>query len=497
MRGLRGNWPQVTAAVLLASLYFWHGGKSALFLAAVSMLILSYGILLQIFGPRHIHIRRHIRKDQIAAGERIRVHVQLEIRCVLPLLWLVVCDNTPAGVHRKLLFPGMKRQWSYQYEITGLARGVHAWEQGRAYCGDVFGWNKVYTVLEGEQPIVVVPASPGHAGSSIWPEACANSGEGMGMHRHVQGAPGTEIREYQPGDSLNQIHWKSTARTGKLHTLIPEMPQRTSLAVVVYEEHSGYEKHGAEDQTHEAFERAVIGAADWVREAADAQMPCQLWLSGEELAGKADMPLGAASRHEVQINRSGAAGEVQGTDIDSEERLAYALKRLAYARLRKEIVPDEVQLDVSRLEQLPYGSSILVFTGQLDERLVVWLEYAAALGFQAVVHLANAPASIDGYTENSGYSSADSHVGPFEEKQHRLEGKQNKRQDKTLDQVRKAAGGNAAAGAPGASIPSVNTKRTEEWTGRLISKGVRIVCQEAAANGGSFGGKAGIVDVGA
>ena len=58
---------------------------------------------------------------------------------------------------------------------------------------------------------------------------------------------------------------------------------------MVYEDSSGYEGSGAGDRDQEAFERAVLGAASWVREATDAQIPCQLWLSGEELASEQDM----------------------------------------------------------------------------------------------------------------------------------------------------------------------------------------------------------------
>ena len=114
MRGFRGSIAHMLMAVLLGGLYFWHGGKSALFLATVSVLVVVYGILLRVFGPRQIVINRHLRQGQITAGESIRVRVELQMRCPLPLLWLVVCDNTPGGMHRKLLFPGLKRRWSYQ-----------------------------------------------------------------------------------------------------------------------------------------------------------------------------------------------------------------------------------------------------------------------------------------------------------------------------------------------------------------------------------------------
>lgn len=483
MRGFRGSIAQMLMAVLLGGLYFWHGGKSALFLATVSVLVVVYGILQRVFGPRQIVINRHLRQGRITAGESIRVRVELQMRCPLPLLWLVVCDNTPGGIHRKLLFPGLKRRWSYQYEITGLPRGVYVWEEGRVYWGDVFGWNRVYTIIKGEEPVVVVPGT-GNAGTSIWPEAWADHGEGMGVQHPLQGIPGTEIREYQQGDSFNRIHWKSSARSGKLHTLIPDMPQSTSLAIMVYEESSGYEGVGAGEHDQEVFERAVLGAASWVRKATDAQISCQLWLSGDVLASKPDMPIEENARHEAQTKRSRyEAGGNHNVHTQHADSLDYALRRLAYARLDQEQVSIGVdRLGVERLEHLPYGSSVLIFTGQLDERLVEWLEYASALGLPASVYLTGNSVTTDGDSGSSGL------------------GKRAIQRVNMNGQLRGTAGkGDEHSGASATLNSSVvQANRSQAWTERLVSKGVKIVYQESVTTVGTLGGgKAGIVDVGA
>lgn len=91
--------------VAFASLYQWHGGKAALFLSIIAFLMFTGGLLLHWFRPRCIHIRRTIHTNRIEAGEQVRVLVELEFNCRIPLLWIVLCENTPAGVHRKLIFP--------------------------------------------------------------------------------------------------------------------------------------------------------------------------------------------------------------------------------------------------------------------------------------------------------------------------------------------------------------------------------------------------------
>ncbi|MCM3136255.1 DUF58 domain-containing protein [Paenibacillus polysaccharolyticus] len=387
----------------------------------------------------------------------------------------------------------MKRRWSYHYEITGLTRGVHAWEEGRVYWGDVFGWNRVHTVIKGEEPLVVVPGT-GNAGTSIWPEAWTDHGEGMGVLHPLQGVPGTEIREYQPGDSFNRIHWKSSARSGKLHTLIPDMPQSTSLAIMLYEESSGYERFGAEERDQEVFERAVMGAASGLREAIDAQRPCQLWLSGDELASKLDMPLEGNAGYGTQTNRN--SHTVRGSQRSGGEHadsMDYALRRLAYARLHQEQVSIEKRLGVDGLEHLPYGSSIMVFTGQLDECLVEWLEYAAALGLHASVYLSGNSVTMDGDSGSSGYLSSQS-------KADQAVGKKASRQVNMNGRMRGTAGeGKEHSGVSAARNSSVEQgRRSQAWTERLVSKGVKMFYQESVTAVGTLGGgKAGIADVGA
>ncbi|UOK64298.1 hypothetical protein MT997_07165 [Paenibacillus sp. OVF10] len=151
---------RIVSAVLVvafASLYQWHGGKAALFLSVIAFLMFTGGLLLHWFRPRRIHIRRKIHTNRIEAGEQVRVLVELEFNCRIPLLWIVLCENTPAGVHRKLIFPGTRRQFSYQYECSGLRRGVYRWDTGRLYWGDMFGWNTLSAETEGGTPLIVVP----------------------------------------------------------------------------------------------------------------------------------------------------------------------------------------------------------------------------------------------------------------------------------------------------------------------------------------------------
>ena len=65
------------------------------------------------------------------------------------------------------------------------------------------------------------------------------------------------VRDYQPGDPLNRVHWRATARTGQLHSKLYE-PSSVAGATIVLEFHQA-----AYDPRHEPYrsELAVTTAA--------------------------------------------------------------------------------------------------------------------------------------------------------------------------------------------------------------------------------------------
>jgi len=438
MTGIGGRLVHAMLATALVALYVWHGGRSTLFLAAMAVIMWVYGLLLHMLGPRRIRIRRHLHSDRIAVGDAVRVRVELAFDCPIPLLWIVVSDNTPAGMHRKWFFPGMKRHFSYEYEINGLRRGVHPWCPGRLYWGDAFGWNTASSVTKGSEPIVVTPAvgdgTEIEAGSG-W----AGSEDGTAHDPHTTDSNGFELREYREGDPLSRIHWKSSARTGKLHTFLPETSPCASIAVLLYEGRTGYQAQNREQHDHPGFERAVQMAARRIHDADMGHIPLRLWLEGKEPGiDDDDRPF---PRHAESV----------------EDSLERALYRLAHARLgRSPAGPD--RLETRMLENLPQGSDIVVFAGKPDQALVEWIHRAADDGFRVELHLTEHMAGNVSIGPNEGIREVKpGHADPIKE----------------------------------------NAKSTETWLEQLRLCGVRIVAGPAVSGSLSLPGKAVVVDVGA
>ncbi|HBU81526.1 MAG TPA: DUF58 domain-containing protein [Paenibacillus sp.] len=350
--------------VAFASFYVWHGGKAALFLSMIATLMLVSALSIHFFGPRNINIRRQMHANRVVAGERTMVAVELKFDCPIPLLWIILCENTPAGVHRKLLFPGTRRQFTYQYELSGLRRGVYRWESGKLYWGDIFGWNTASAETVNHTPLIVVPQAMEWGESA--PGECSAIGEdALSERRSSQGNRSPEFREYQQGDPLGRVHWKSTAKTGRLQTFLPESSDSASLGILVYEGASGYEVKQSEKKDTPAFERAVRAAARWIYTAERDNIPYQLWTEG---------------------GGSGSARQEKWQQELLYSPESHELDKLAQARISTtlSITPS---LRTEMLDRMTIGSRIVVLTGRMDDALVDWVMCATGLGYRVDVQL--------------------------------------------------------------------------------------------------------------
>ncbi|WP_145326424.1 DUF58 domain-containing protein [Paenibacillus xylanexedens] len=354
--------------VAFASLYQWHGGRAALFLSIMAFLMFTGGLLLHWFRPRRINIRRRMHANRIEAGEGVQVVVELEFDCRIPLLWIILCENTPAGVHRKLIFPGTRRQFTYQYECSGLRRGVYRWDTGRLYWGDMFGWNTLSAETAGDTPLIVVPqATAWGKGESVGFAAMMEGA--LSERRTSQGNRSPEFREYQQGDPLGRVHWKSTAKTGRLQTFLPDTSDLASLGILVYEGASGYNVKPTEIMDTPAFERVVRAAARWIHTAERDDIPYHLWMEGGD---KSYGPQDPWQQSPFQV--------------DDE---SHGLDKLAGARISK-LHSVHIPLRTEMLNRLANGSRIVVLTGKMDQVLAEWIMSAIGLGYSVEVQLTEA-----------------------------------------------------------------------------------------------------------
>lgn len=162
-------------------------------------------------------LRRHTRGNRWQVGQLLEERFTIENHSLLPKIWLQLADESTLPGHKVsavVNVPGRDtRSWMVRTECN--QRGRYTLGPLAIITGDPFGlFNKRALVLETRQ-VVVYPRVV------ELPQLQLTTGDLPGgtvsRERSFAATPSAQsVREYVPGDSLNQIHWLSSARTGRL-----------------------------------------------------------------------------------------------------------------------------------------------------------------------------------------------------------------------------------------------------------------------------------------
>jgi uncharacterized protein (DUF58 family) len=186
------------------------------------------------YWSRNIWATREVSHEEAEIGERVEVSICLENRGRLPIIWTVVEELLsphallpPPGklevegrrVHLVTLPGRGKMRIGYRLKCRG--RGFFQLGPLVIEVGDLFGLFRRYRVLTAPRFLTVFPPLLPIEGYDI--ASRRPIGEIRLTHRLYEDPTRiVGVREYRQGDSLRQIHWKATARTGPLQSKVYE-----------------------------------------------------------------------------------------------------------------------------------------------------------------------------------------------------------------------------------------------------------------------------------
>ncbi|HEX9822959.1 MAG TPA: DUF58 domain-containing protein [Actinomycetota bacterium] len=250
-------------AVLAAGLLLWIGSRVA---GSPGLHIVALGLVLLVplswitmrTGKHRLVATRRFTTRRAHAGARVRVSLEVEnpTRSRTPLLMLE--DRLPPALGRGARavlggIPAGERQ-SISYVMTCSRRGRYRVGPLTATLTDPLGLAKVQLPFPERHELVVYPEV-----EDLRDRATARStggaGETTARQLYRTGEDFYTMREYEMGDDLRRIHWRSTARTGTLMIRQDEAARRASVTVVL---DTRAEAFGG---SLEAFERGVSAAA--------------------------------------------------------------------------------------------------------------------------------------------------------------------------------------------------------------------------------------------
>lgn len=187
--------------------------KASYFLALV--IVLSW--LWTYFNVRDLDVEREGPEARANIGDVIRERITVRNRGVIPKPWLEIVDSSTLPGHEASMAINLpareKRSWRIQTTCT--QRGRFTLGPLTIVASDPVGLFRRERQLSGRGTLLVYPNTVPLPNFSL--PGGELSGESRVKSRtHAVTPNASGIREYNPGDSLNRIHWLSSARTGRM-----------------------------------------------------------------------------------------------------------------------------------------------------------------------------------------------------------------------------------------------------------------------------------------
>ncbi|MFC1864636.1 DUF58 domain-containing protein [Chloroflexota bacterium] len=243
MRG--SSWLFIAVLLCIASLILHQ-----VTLLLVSLLVFLSGGVARLWGRYCLHrvdYQRRLSSKRVFFGEEVQLEVEVANRKPLPLPWIRIDDEIPGEVTflkgslasshkttRMLLSNLLSLSWYHRvkrrYPIRCLQRGFFTFGPARIRSGDLFGLFQREMEIPQVDYLIVYP--------KIVPlkKLGIASKQPLGDIRtrtYIFQDPllTLGVRDYYSGDSLKQIHWKTTARLGRLQTKVFEPTTTIDLGI--------------------------------------------------------------------------------------------------------------------------------------------------------------------------------------------------------------------------------------------------------------------------
>src|SRR5262245_56057666 len=315
----RRGWSLVGAAIGLALGSYLLGAVELLVLGIACAVLLLGGTVWLAFGSGlDLALSRRVRPARLQVGAEGRIDITIERRATAdratrPTPLLTATDLFDEGRRAaRFVVPPLAAGATARaaYRIPTRRRGRYQVGPLVVRASDPFGLLTRTVATVGEAEVLVRPrvhdiASPVAVGGRVSGEADAIA------RRSVLSDLGDEcltLREYELGDDLRRVHWRSTARTGDLMIRQNEARWRSTAEVVLDVHPDGHDV--------DSFELAVEAAASTIARLVRQQRRVELVTSAGTVLGTVGDP-----RHDV-------LDQLATVTTDADDRLATVLEQI-------------------------------------------------------------------------------------------------------------------------------------------------------------------------
>jgi uncharacterized protein (DUF58 family) len=210
----------------------WVFGSRALYPVATGLVlavVLAVGWVR--LSARPPQVRRHGATRDVLEGDDVRVDLVVEATSPLAPPTLVAHERPGRLAERRVeLHRAGRRRFAGGFELRSVPRGRYAFDTVRLTIEDPFALARA-TLVQGEPQALVVYPRLVEVGR-VFSEGLAQSQDGRRLLlRRPTGYELYGVREHVEGESLRNVHWRSTARSGRL--MVKELEDAPSDEVAV------------------------------------------------------------------------------------------------------------------------------------------------------------------------------------------------------------------------------------------------------------------------
>ncbi|MBI3749913.1 MAG: DUF58 domain-containing protein [Chloroflexi bacterium] len=252
----------LVATVVLVVAAFSTALPFLFYLLYLAILVIGGSYILVRLGLTDLEAGYAVSQPHGHVGDQVRVTYTLRNGSRIAKPWLEIHNPTtlPGGLPGRAITLGGSSERSWLIRIPLSRRGHFRIEPLHIRTGDPFGFFEASATVGQGVSVVVYPRLEPLPRWHL--PAAALEGSRVAPVRTLQTTPlATTVRPYAPGDSMNRIHWKSTARHNEIQVKEFDLEQ-TADAWIVLDLQRSVQTGRGDDSTVESAVRAAASIAD-------------------------------------------------------------------------------------------------------------------------------------------------------------------------------------------------------------------------------------------
>lgn len=364
--------------IILALLSGLWTGRAAFFVIAYLLfgvlLISALWASLSIAGVR---LGRSTRSRRSQVGRTFIETFHVRNKSFLPKLWLEVNDYSDLPLHQASRVTPIippRGTYSWTVETPCYIRGEFRLGPMRVAAGDPLGLFEPQRIINATERIVVYPQAVPIT-QFMLPAAALSGGDPQRFITQHITTNAAGVRDYIPGDSINRIHWRSTARRGKL--IVKEFELDPQVDIWLFVDFSQYSL--VEDPTLQR-----VGMIGSILYNPATHHPTRIPQSTEEYAVVIAASL--ATHFTEQKRTLGFSAYTPHLEVLPPERGPRQLTRILNILAVARSTTPATLADMLRMQQhqLSRGTTLIVITSSLDPAWLIEAQQAMERGIKFV-----------------------------------------------------------------------------------------------------------------